>query len=90
MLALAAERIYEIEELTVFINENGRTFETKTTNGDPTYKTRPEVSLKNDAMKHLQSLLSEFGLSPAAVGKTKVSKGGERKPRKSGFAKYQT
>jgi P27 family predicted phage terminase small subunit len=74
MLALAAQRIAEIEELNETIEEAGKFYKTTNTKGDTIYKTRPAISQRNEALRHLQSLLAEFGLSPASINKVKVDK----------------
>lgn len=77
MLSLAAARYDEILDCQAIIEDLGRTYTVTTISGSIGFKARPEVAMKNDAMRHLQSLLSEFGLSPATV--SKVSKpGGDR------------
>lgn len=76
MLALLASRIEEVEICTVMIEDFGRTYETMNATGGTMIRSRPEVAQRNEAMRHAQSLLAEFGLSPAAIGK--VSAGGKR------------
>lgn len=75
MLAVLASRIEEIEICTAVIEDAGRVYvskEEQTVAGDGSIVTRrmvrarPEVSMRNEALRHTQSLLSEFGLSPAA------------------------
>lgn len=79
MLALLADRIAEVEELRDLIQKSGRTYETTSTQGDIVMKARPEVAMLNEARRHTQSLLAEFGLSPSALNK--VSKLGEDEER---------
>lgn len=81
--ALIAMRINEIEVCNRVIETEGRTYTSETimekpvigTDGEPYYpvkrmvKGHPIVAQKNEAMRHLQSLLSEFGLTPAAIAK---------------------
>lgn len=77
MLALLASRLEEVESLSKVLQEGGRTYETTNTQGDICFKARPEVAMKNEAMRHAQSLLAEFGLSPAAVNKVSARSGDE-------------
>jgi len=73
-LAMAAMRMYEIECLTIDIESEGSVISRIDRDGCEIKKANPSVSQRNDAMRHLQSLLCEFGLTPAAiqkVGKTK-------------------
>lgn len=71
MQGLIAVRMEEVEILYDLINspQIGRVYITTNTMGDKVFKSRPEVAQMNSAIRHLQSLLSEFGLSPSAVGK---------------------
>ena len=75
MLALAAERLAEIEECDELITEHGRLIEAVVNkNGDTSLRSNPAVAQKNEAMRHLQSLLSEFGLTPATRSKITAPK----------------
>jgi P27 family predicted phage terminase small subunit len=70
MLALAAARMAEIEECDAIIKEHGRVIETVTDKaGNTAIRANPAVAQRNEAMRHLQSLLAEFGLTPAARSK---------------------
>lgn len=75
MQMVLAMRLEEIEILYDLVNDPsiGRVYITTNTMGDRSYKSRPEVAQLNSAMRHVQSLLAEFGLSPAAVGKVSRS-----------------
>lgn len=75
-LAMLASRLEEIEITTAVIEDLGRTYTTTTQSGDQMFRTRPEVGQRNEALRHAQSLLAEFGLTPAALGK--VSAPGKR------------
>ena len=73
-LAMLASRIEEVEIMTAAIEDGGRTYEQKDENGNVRMRrAAPEVGIRNEAMRHAQSLLSEFGLTPAA--RSKVSAG---------------
>lgn len=85
-LALAAARMAEIEECNEAIATYGRVYETKTTNGDKAVKNNPAVAQRNEAMRHLQSLLAEFGLTPASIGKVANPNQSNDKNRFSDFA----
>ncbi|TQM94554.1 P27 family phage terminase small subunit [Roseinatronobacter monicus] len=65
MLALLSSRLEEIEILTATIEDGGRSYQTE--NG--MRRAAPEVAMRNEAMRHAQSLLGEFGLSPATRAK---------------------
>jgi len=81
MLSMLASRIEEVEQLTAVIEDGGRVYVSKaeTTTGEDgalvvkqMVRARPEVGMRNEALRHVQSLLAEFGLSPAA--RSRVSK----------------
>jgi P27 family predicted phage terminase small subunit len=76
MLMLAARRWAEIEECDRLIEQYGRVYETTNQGGDRALKQNPAVAMKNEAERHLQSLLAEFGLSATAIGKAKAVKNG--------------
>lgn len=69
MLGLLASRLEEVEDLTFAIESSGRTY----ISGKGLLKARPEVAMRNEAMRHAQSLLIEFGLSPAARSRVSAS-----------------
>lgn len=75
-LSLAASRLEEIEILTAVIEDAGRTYQTEA----GLWKARPEVAMRNEAMRHSQSLLAEFGLTPAARSKVSAGKPAEKNP----------
>lgn len=66
VIAHCASRLYEIEECTAIIEDLGKTYQTTTQAGDTMFRARPEVAMRNEAMRHAQSLLGELGLTPAA------------------------
>ena len=76
VLSLAASRIEEVEILTAVIEDAGRTYQTEA----GLWKARPEVPMRNEAMRHDQSLLAEFGLTPAARSKVSAGKPAEKNP----------
>lgn len=67
---LAARRAAEIEELDLNIKAIGRVYWKKTRDGEQ-LKSNPAVGQRNEAERHLQSLLAEMGLTPAS--KSRVS-----------------
>jgi P27 family predicted phage terminase small subunit len=83
---LLAKRLAEIEECDVSIKEHGRvavkieliTLPSGEVKAQKTLKANPAVAQRSEAMRHAQSLLAEFGLSPASRGKVSAqSKGAE-------------
>ena len=74
--ALLASRLDEIERLTAIIEDGGHTFLTET----GMVRARPEVGMRNEAMRHAQSLLCEFGLTPATRSKVSAAKSQTENP----------
>jgi len=72
MLAMLASRLEEVELCTAVIEDTGRTYRTVGPSGEM-FRARPEVAMRNEAMRHAQSLLVEFGLSPAARSKVSAT-----------------
>jgi P27 family predicted phage terminase small subunit len=79
LVAVAADRMAEIDELHAVIAKEGRFFEV---NGQ--IRSHPAVGQLNEARRHLQSLLTEFGLSPASRAKVSRPRADEKLNR---FAK---
>lgn len=77
-LALAAMRQDEIEHCNRVL-ARGMTYKAATSSGT-TIKARPEVAIRAEAARHLQSLLSEFGLTPAAAPKIVVPRRQKKNP----------
>ena len=69
VLTLAAMRLEEIDQCDLLITEHGRIIETVTEAGSLFLRANPAVTMRNEAMRHLQSLLAEFGLTPSSVGR---------------------
>ena len=53
--AMLASRLEEIEALSAVIDDLGRTYSTTATSGDKLMRARPEVALRNEAMRHAQA-----------------------------------
>jgi P27 family predicted phage terminase small subunit len=71
MLGLLASRLAEVEEHTATIESEGYVYLTD----KKLWKSRPEVAMRNESMRHAQALLIEFGLSPAARSRVSASLG---------------
>lgn len=78
-LTMLAQRLEQVELLTVIIEDEGFTYKSEA----GLIKARPEVAMRSEAMRHAQSLLSEFGLSPAARAKVTAGKKPEENPFKA-------
>ena len=76
--AMIAMRMREVVDCTDIIREEGRTYRSEKTEKDGSVtvliKGHPAVSQRSEAMRHLQSLFSEFGLTPSAISKVKSGK----------------
>lgn len=79
-LAMLASRLEEIELMTAVIEDGGRTYTSESESGAKMIRARPEVGMRNEAMRHAQSLLAEFGLTPSARSKVSVGKPKESNP----------
>jgi len=71
MLSLLASRLEEVEGHTATIESEGYVY----LSDKGLWKSRPEVGMRNEAMRHAQSLLIEFGLSPAARSRVSAQLG---------------
>ena len=69
VLTAAAIAWVQLERSTNVLAEKGDTYETTTTTGALKIATRPEVQLRNTALRLLKGYLSELGLTPAAIGR---------------------
>lgn len=84
-IAMLASRVEEVERFDKYLNQVGYTYERKAWvgKGDAGHEiilgiyARPEAKLRHEAMRHLHSLLLEFGLTPASLGRVKA-KGKEK------------
>jgi P27 family predicted phage terminase small subunit len=82
-LALAAMRLSEVEECTETLTNDGLIYHAMNTKGEPVKKVHPAVVVRSEAARHAQSLLAEFGLTPASVGKV-AAPGAAKKQSKWG------
>jgi len=84
-IAMLASRVEEVERFDKYLNEVGYTYERQAVVGRGDNQrvitvgiyARPEAKLRHEAMRHLHSLLLEFGLTPASLGRVKA-KGKEK------------
>lgn len=89
ILAMAASRLEEVEICTAQIEDGGRFF-TSSIEFDKEgrmisqqIKGHPAVAQRSEAMRHAQTLLVEFGLSPASRSKVSANKQPESNPFKA-------
>lgn len=79
-IAMLASRVEEVERFDKYLNQVGYTYERQGIIGRGPDKraitlgiyARPEAKLRHEAMRHLHSLLLEFGLTPASLGRVKA------------------
>lgn len=84
---MAAMRMAEIEYCSQVIkDQGGPSYETKTVKDGRMVRAFPEVAMRSEAMRHLHSLLSELGLTPAAIGKVGAKEGEKPKSKFERFA----
>lgn len=76
----AAVALSEVHECSIMIDDYGRTYETKNSQGGLMIRARPEVAQRADAMRRAQSNLAELGLTPASVGKVSAGGGQDKNP----------
>jgi P27 family predicted phage terminase small subunit len=74
-IAEAATRVAEVEEANASIQREGMTYWTVDTKGNDKLAANPAVSQRSEALRHLQSLLAEMGLTPASIGKVSAPGG---------------
>ncbi|MFD1330787.1 P27 family phage terminase small subunit [Methylopila musalis] len=85
-LTVLAMRLEEVDVCTVAIEDGGRFFVSSVELDDQgrvvsqQIKGHPAVAQRSEAMRHAQSLLSEFGLSPAARSKVSATKKADENP----------
>lgn len=82
-LTLAAMRMEEIDVYSAAILEHGAVIKAPTVAGGELLRPNPAVTMRDGAMRHLQSLLAEFGLTPSSIGRVGAKKKGE--PKQQGF-----
>ncbi|MCM2561349.1 phage terminase small subunit P27 family [Lutimaribacter sp. EGI FJ00015] len=68
-LGLLCETLAEWIEARDTVAAQGATYEATTEAGAVMYRAHPAVAQRNDAARRVQSLLSEFGLTPSARAK---------------------
>lgn len=78
-LTLAAMRMEEIDVYSAAILEHGVVIKAPTVTGGELLRPNPAVAMRNEAMRHLQSLLAEFGLTPSSIGRVGAKKKGPEK-----------
>jgi P27 family predicted phage terminase small subunit len=70
----------EIREHQTTLALLGSTYDTKSVAGEPMTRARPEVAMRSDADRRFAAYLAQFGLTPAARTKVKVSDGAQADP----------
>ncbi len=78
-IAVLASRLEEVQRLDKYLNQVGYTYEQKAWvgRGDNAHeittaiRPRPEVNQRDKAMRHLHSLLLDYGLTPSSLSRVK-------------------
>ncbi|MEI4261031.1 phage terminase small subunit P27 family [Roseovarius sp. D0-M9] len=68
-LGLLCETLAEYLDARDTVETEGATYRAETEAGAVMYRAHPAVAQRNDAARRVQSLLSEFGLTPSARAK---------------------
>ncbi|QGP52365.1 putative phage terminase, small subunit, P27 family (plasmid) [Piscirickettsia salmonis] len=68
-LELFAFSYAEWIDLCEVVNKQGRTYTNLSTEGNISYRNRPEVAQRNEAWKQVKASLSELGLTPTAISR---------------------
>ncbi len=71
-LGLLCETLVEWIEARDTVARDGATYSAVTEAGATTFRAHPAVAQRADAARRLQSLLSEFGLTPSARAKVQA------------------
>ena len=79
-LELLCDAYAEWRRAREVVIEHGTTYEAENVNGGLMLKVRPEVALAADAWRRIRSMLTEFGLTPAARARVKVGEIPEEDP----------
>ena len=88
-LALLSSRLEEVEICTAIVEDGGRSYQSSGRRNkkgqiiSQQVKRHPAVGMRSEAMRHAQSLLAEFGLTPAARSKVSANKAPESNPFKA-------
>lgn len=84
-VALLAQRLHQVERWQKVLADKGDTYQTVSQSGSVMHRARPEVAMLSDALRAIQSLLSELMLSPTAA--LRVTK--PEKPAGNPFAELE-
>lgn len=79
-LALLALRLDEVERTSAAIEDLGAIQHATSAEGAVIARRRPEVAMRSSAMRHAQSLLAEFGLTPASHSRVSAAPPSSRNP----------
>ena len=89
-LELLCAAYAEFRECLAFVAEHGRTYATTTEEGGEMVRAYPEVAMMQDAWKRCNSMLGNFGMTPAARVRVKVADPGKGVNRFSQFNQQKT
>ena len=81
-LATLCSRMEEVERFDKVLNDEGYYYDAKNSLGFEVKKEHPAAKLREKAIRHVHSLLTEFGLTPASIQKVGS---GKSKPKGNDF-----
>ena len=81
-IAALSSRMEEVERFDKILNDEGYFYNAKNSLGFEVKKEHPAAKLREKAIRHVHSLLTEFGLTPASIQKVGSTK---KKPRGNDF-----
>ena len=84
-LAALSSRMEEVERFDKILNEEGSFYESKNSLGFEVIKEHPAAKLREKAIRHVHSLLTEFGLTGASAQKIGT---GKKKPKSNDFEDF--
>lgn len=76
-LQILAETYGEWRNADMNVKADGMIYHTETADGAPMIRPNPAVAQRADAARRLQSMLSEFGMTPASRSKVTVKDAGD-------------
>lgn len=83
MLVMAAMHMADIDIFNKALANDGYFIDTPTAHGTTMLRPHPAITARAAAMRHLQALLKEFGLSPSDIGRVGGKSGDDK--QKQGF-----
>ncbi|GGH24495.1 phage terminase small subunit P27 family [Cribrihabitans marinus] len=77
-LEILVETYAQVREAQEIIDAEGTHYETTSSTGGTMIRQHPAVAMRSDASRRFQSLMSEFGLTPASRSRVSATDGGAK------------